>query len=85
MTHTRFAPIVVLALVAITISRSAAADVRLTGFGGVSFINDESKGSVQGPRSRSAACSGSSSRPPAPRWASVAELRLQPTSTWTRT
>ena len=44
MTHTRFAPVAVLALVAITIPRPAAADVRLTGFGGVSFINDENKG-----------------------------------------
>ena len=44
MTHTRFASVAVLALVAITIPRPAAADVRLTGFGGVSFINDENKG-----------------------------------------
>ena len=44
MTHTRFASVAVLALVAITIPRPAAADIRLTGFGGVSFINDENKG-----------------------------------------
>jgi opacity protein-like surface antigen len=44
MTHTRFASVAVLALVAITIPRPAAADVRITGFGGVSFIDDSSKG-----------------------------------------
>jgi opacity protein-like surface antigen len=44
MTHTRFASVAVLALVVFTIPSPAAADVRLTGFGGVSFINDDSKG-----------------------------------------
>jgi opacity protein-like surface antigen len=44
MTHTRFATVAALALVAVLSPRPAAADVRLTGFGGVSFINDENKG-----------------------------------------
>ena len=44
MTHTRFASVAALALVAMLSPRPAAADVRLTGFGGVSFINDENKG-----------------------------------------
>ena len=45
MTHTGFTSVAVLALVAITIPRSAAADVRLSGFGGVGYINkDKSEG-----------------------------------------